>query len=315
MKKFLVVLLALVAITSLAGNVLLYKRYSSQRPLMTIGPERIQIGEYRDKLDYEFGKATLNKMAYTMLILQEAKKANVLPTDADVDERIAAIERRVPKALEEARGNTHKMAELKRNLRAEIALENLTIKDVKVSDAEIRAFYDKNKALFQVPTQARTTIVLAQNAVDAASAAALLKNKSMTPQVIANQPRLAVIGINGFNPNWNALPVDGQAKLGKAIMATPVQGVTTVQVGNHFFVARIDGRANSGIEAFQKVRPTLERAVRLKKAEPREVVLARLYKGAQISFEVGKYAAYFQDIEKLGKSSAATEGKLTANSR
>lgn len=313
MKKFLVVLLVLVAVTSLAGNVLLYKRYSSQRPLMTIGPETIQIGEYRDKLDYEFGKATLNKMAFTKLILQEAKKANVLPTDADVQERITAIERRMPKMLEEARANKIKMEQLKRDILAEIALENLTIKDVKVTDAELRSFYGKNKALFQVPMQARTTIVLAQNAVDANSAVALLKNKSMTPQVIANQPRLSVIGVNGFNPNWNALPIEGQAKLGKAIMGTPVNGVTTIQVGNNFFVARVDSREDSGIEGYQKVRPTLERAVRLKKAEPRGIVLARLYKGAQISFEVGKYAAYFKDIDKMGKDDVTSSDRQTAS--
>jgi foldase protein PrsA len=315
MKKFLVILLVLVAITSVAGNVLLYKRYSTQRPLMHIGSESIKIKDYRDQVDYQAGKAVLNKMAYAMLILQEAKKANLIPTEDDIAKRLATIERRVPKALEAARSDAQKMAELKRDLTTDIALENLTIKDVKVTDAEVRAFYAKNKALFQVPAQARTTIVLAQNDVDAKTAASLLNNPSMTPDIIANQPRLRVVGVNGYKVDWNAVPTRTQEELARAIFAAKVKQVTTVRAGTAFLVARVDGRETSGIEPFEKVRPTVERLAKLKKAPSGPVVLARLYKGANVSFEIGKYAEYFSDIEKFAKDAETAPVQQTASAK
>lgn len=312
MKNILIVLLALVAIGSLIGNVFLYQRYSTQRPIMRIGSEEISIKDYRDRLDFEYGKAVLNKMAYSKLVMQEAKKAGVLPTDEDIKKRIAEIQRRNPKALEDAAKIPGKMKELEQNLTADIALENLTIKDVKISDAALKDFYSKNKAMFAVPTQAKTTIVVAQNAVDAATASTMLKDKTIEPRVIANQPRLAVVGLNGFQPNWSAIPKEMQEKLAKTIFNTPAGSVATVKAGDIFFVARVEGIANSGVESFEKIKPTVERAAKLKAAPPQLAVLARLYKNANVSFEVDKYSQFFKDIEDFAKTNQVASETQTA---
>ncbi|GAB4460767.1 MAG: peptidyl-prolyl cis-trans isomerase [Armatimonadaceae bacterium] len=316
MKKVLVALLALVAVASIAGNFLLYQRYSTSRPLMKIGEEAILVRDYRNQIDYEHGKAVLNKMAYQMLVMQEAKKAGVTPTEEDVDRRIADIRRRTPKALEEADGNKTKMEQLRKSLLADIALENLTIKDVKLSDAELRAFYNKNKQAFRVPTQARTTIVVAKNDVDAATAVKLLKDKSITPSTIATQRGLSVVGVNGFQPNWNAVPAGVQQQLSQKIFNAPVGGVTTVPVSKDLFlIARVDSRENDGVEPFDKVKPNVERLAKLTKAQPQLVVLAELYDKADVSFEVGKYAEYFKDMEALAKEAAKNAPRQTADAK
>lgn len=314
MKKFLIVLLFITAAVSVAGNVLLYRRYSSGRPLMRIGSETITVKEYRDQVDYQYGKAVLNKLAYAKLVLMEAKKSGVLPTDKEIDQRIADIERLTPKALESALNDPQKMSELRESMKTDIALENLTIKDIKTADAEVRAFYSRNRQLFAVPTQARTTLVIADSQIDASTATKLLQDPKMTPGVIANQPRLKVVGVNGFNINWDAIPTKVRDNISRAVLSARVGSVVTVPVGGQFVIARTEARENEGVIPFQKVKPRVERMVKLQKASPRQLVLAKLYEKAGVSFEVDKYAAYFQDVEEALKQIKETKpnvGKTT----
>ncbi|MBC8101115.1 MAG: peptidyl-prolyl cis-trans isomerase [Cytophagales bacterium] len=302
MKKFFIVLLLLVTAASLAGNLFLYQRYSTSRPVMQIGTDGISVKEYRDSLEYQFGKPVLTKIAITKIVMNAAKKAGVTPGEKDVDSRLSDIERRMPERLEMARKDPVKMADLRRDLKADIALENLSMKEVKLSETEIRDFYRRNPARFRVPTQAQTTMIVAQNSVDAATAEALMKEKGMTPANIASsQPRLRVVGLN-FSPNWGALPAEARARLSSAVMATSVGGIKKVAIQNLFFVVRVDKRASEGVVPFEKARSQAERFARLAKAPRREVVVTRLYKEANVQFEMPRYASYFQEIEAASRN-------------
>ncbi len=299
MKKFLVFLLFLIAVASLIGNFMLYKRYSSARPILTVGGDPITLKEYREDLEYHFGKQTLNRLALTRVVMQAAKKANVVPSDADVDQRIADIERRAPTQLEAARRDPAAMTELKNNLKTDMALENLRAQSVRMDAAAVRRFYDANKALFQLPTQAQTQIVFAPNEVDANTATALLKQKGMTPGFIAsNSPRLRVVGVN-FQPDWNTIPVDVRARLSAAIENAPVGSVRKINLGKiGFAVTRVDKRASAGLIPFEKARVQAERYARLSKAEPQATFVANLYKNANVDFEMDRYADYFKEISQ-----------------
>ncbi len=99
MPRFLPSLLAVVAACSLVGNVLMYFRFTSARPLVTVGARVFRRGEYQALLDQTAGKAVLNKMVYTELVRQAAAKAGVTPTGADVTARLAEMQRRNSQAL------------------------------------------------------------------------------------------------------------------------------------------------------------------------------------------------------------------------
>jgi hypothetical protein len=311
LKKVLVALLALVAIVSLAGNVFLYQRYSTSRPVMRIGSDAVTLKEYRDSLEHQFGQPVLTKLAVTKMVTTSAAAAGVSPAAKDVETRLADIERREPKQLEAARQSPEKMAELKRDLTADMALENLTIKDVKLSESQVRAFYNQNKARFQVPVQTQALVILARNSVDAATAQELLKMKKMTPATIAStQPRLGVAGVN-LNLNWDALPTPARARLASVVQSTPMGGVRIIPIDpKTFFVIRVDKRAEQEVLPFEKVRSQAERMARLAKAPSRDVMLARLYKDANVQFEIPRYASFFKEFD----SAAAREPAAVASS-
>lgn len=201
------------------------------------------------------------------------------------------------------------MSQLRQNLQTDIALENLTMHGVTMTEPEIRAFYNRNPALFKVPSQASTLIVLAQNNVDAATAEALMQRKEMTPAAISStQPRLKVVGLN-FTPNWDSLPGEARTRLANAVFAALVGGIVKVTVQNIIFVVRIDKRAGEEVASYEKARPQAERLARLAKAPQREVVLARLYKDAGVQFEIPRYADFFRDIDAAAENASPSSSK------
>lgn len=310
MKKFAVVLLALVAVGSLAANVLLFQRYSTRRPLMRIGSEVITRKEFQDALEYQAGKAVLNKIAYAKIVMQAAKKAGVTPTDKDVDARIAEIERVNPALLAGAKQDVVKMQQMKQDIATDLALENLRVQGVTLSDAEVAAYYKQNAKQFALPAQARTTVVVAQNAVDAATAAELLR-RDVKPDTIARQPRLSVVGVGGFSPDWSRLSPKTTQQLSSAVFKLKPGGVATVPLGKEFVVVKVSKQISAGVPALGNIKERVVRNAKLQKAPTPTAMLAKLYKDAGVTFEVDRYSSYFDEIRQLSEQSP----KRTADSR
>jgi foldase protein PrsA len=295
MKKFLIIALTLIAIGSLAANVLLYRRYSTSRPIMRMGESQITRKEYEDQLDYQFGRQVLTQMAYAKLIEHAAAKAGIHVTDAQVDERIAEMRRSNPKAVP-SEIDLDRFQRFKEEAKTALQLEGLRVKDVKVSDAEITAFYNRYHTQLQLPMQLRTTMVLAETERDARNAQQML-DKHVAPDVMARQPGLRVTGVGGYQPNWALLPAAQRNALTAAVKATPVGSTRTVPVGGSYAVFRVDNRSAGGTPPLTQIQDRVARLVRLSKAPSSQDTIARLYKEAKVTFEVPKYSVYFSDIE------------------
>lgn len=296
-KRLLVSLLVLVAIVSLAANVWLYKKYSSNRPVVRVGSDVVTLKEYRDNLDYKFGKAVLSKMTLAKIVNQAAQKAGVTASKADVDARIADIQRRTPAVLEAAMKDPVQMNELRQDLATDLAVENLIIKDVPASDTQAREFYAKNAALFAVPLQSQTLMATAANSVDANTAAALMRQKGTTGAMLATQPRIGVVGVTS-QINWNAIPPKDRDNLSQAVNRTAIGGVSVVPVTGGFFVVRIDSRESAGTVPYEKIKGQVLRMARLQKGTPRDVKLAQLYRDAGVTVEMANYASFFSELNE-----------------
>lgn len=305
------ILIAVFAIGTLAGvtaSSFLYMRYSSSRPIMRIGSEAITRKEFEERVEYVAGKAILNKLAYHKMIMQAAQKANVVPSSKEVDERIALIERRTPTVLEAAKHDTVKMNDLRQDILSDLAFENLRVKEVNLSDAQINDFYNKNKTGFGVPAQAQTTLVVTQNSVDAETAKGLLA-QNIKPETIARQPRMAVVGVNGFQINPNQIPPELANRLNKAVFTMQEGDIAAFPAGNNFLVLRLNKRADAGVPSLDSIRPLVTRMAKLAVAPKPDVALAKLYKDAHVVFEVDKYSTYFSDIQaKMDEKAPLSSG-------
>ncbi len=324
MKRILPILLALIAVSSLIANVLLYMRYSTTRPLMTMNDTVITKKDYQDMMDALYGRQTLTKMAYAKIIHNATVKNNVTVSDSDVDARIAEVHRRSPAVVEAAQRDPLRAQLLKDEVRTTLELENIRIKDIKVTDDEALAFFQQNKQAWVLPLQTKTTMAVAENEADAGAAKEMMANK-VDLNVISQSARIRVVGINGFAPNWNVMPPADRGRLTAEVNQTPVgqSKIITVQLpkkrddgsvimAKYFFVVRVDTRSDAGVPPYETIKNSVLRLAKLDRANKEnkkaEDILAQLYREANVVFEVPKYAAYFEDVNQYMKNIDATKG-------
>jgi hypothetical protein len=313
MKKLIIPLLAIISIGSLGANVFLWKKYSSSKPVLRFGEESVSLKDYRDALEFQYGMSTLRKLTLSKIVNSAAKKAGVYPAESAVDARIAELERVQPKLLEAAKQSATSMDQFKKDLATDIALESLRIKEVTVTPAEVEKYYNANKQRFFLPPQAKAMIVATQNETDAATAAEMLRNKDVTPAIIAQQPRLIVLGYNGAPNLVNALSPADRKRISDMVFKNPPGKVSRMSVSGkgpqnqtitYHFIIRNESQAKPELPPLDKIRDQVTRMVKASKARPETAVMADLYKQANITFEMD-YKHYFRDLEQISQEPSA----------
>lgn len=306
MKSYTVRVLAVIAALSIIVNILLFLRYSSSRPVVTVGSMSVTRKQFQDQLEHDDGQAVLTKLVFAALVSQAATRAGVTPTDGDVEDRLLALGRQAPQVLAPYDRDPAKMAEFRADLATNMALENLRIRDVALSPAQIADYYARHKTDFALPQQTVTTTVVTQNAVDAGTAADLLRLND-PPDVIGRQPRLRVVGVGGYNPDLQTLPPAVKQAASAWAEGAKVGTVKTFQAAAFFLTFRVSERRPGMVPPLAAVRGEAERAARLERAPSQPEELARLYQNARPEFTSDKYAAYFADVAQFPLRTSPTK--------
>lgn len=312
MKSVVSRILAAVLVCSLAANVLLYLRWSNSRPLVTVGGEVITKKEFQDHLEYQSGASVLNTLVFTRLVTQAAAREGVAPTQKDVDARIAMIQRRAPNLLAPYSSDKVKMAEFRQSLGTEIALENLRIKDVSLTPAELAAYYAAHRQQFLLPPQMKTTTVVTQNSVDAATATDLLRQNT-PPDAIARQPHLMVVGIGSYKPDLEQLSPALKAQVSAFVQSSKVGAIKTFRDGAYFLTFQVTNITPGQMPTLSQVRDEVDRMARLERAPAPQATLAKLYQASTPVFNSDRYAAYFEPFQNYRpEKGQKTAAKKTA---
>ena len=296
MKSFSARVLAVVATSSLIGNIVQHLHYSTSRPLVTVGGQVVTKKEYLDQLEHQAGQQVLNKIVFDKLVAQAAARNGVMPTTQDVDAQVKEIERRSPQLLAPYAQDPVKMAEVRQELQTTMALENLRIKDVALTPAQVVAYYAKNKAKFALPQQVQATTVVTQNPVDTATATDLLSQKTPS-DVIARQPGLHVVGVGGFNPDLAALPLALKQQVSDFVQKAKVGQIRTFRDGAYYMTFQITKENGANLPPLGQIRSQVERQARLEHAPNPQAEMARLFQASKPVFNSDKYAAYFDTFQ------------------
>lgn len=119
-------------------------------------------------------RAVLNQIVTGHVLLQESKTRNIVVADADIDSRVGQLRQRFPTEDEFAkalatRGLTPEKikGELRKQLAIEKMIESEVTPQVKVTDQDVKAFYDGNPDQFKQPESFRASHILVMAAADA----------------------------------------------------------------------------------------------------------------------------------------------------
>jgi len=290
-RRFFVRAVCAVALVSLVANAVMYSRWSDKRPLVRAGQRVVTRGEYYSALDQAAGKSVLNQIVLSELIRQAAASDAVPVSSSDIDARLATLRRTRPQGIPPT-----DTPGLRDQIGLTLALENLRIRHVTVSNAEAMVFYNAHKGAFVLPIQMRNTVVVtAAPAPAAAAQAAALLHQHQTAQAIAAHPGLHVVGVNGFALNLNALP----PSIAQRLRLMRQGDVQTFPVSHIYLTFGVNERDDATLPSLNQIYDQVVRQVKLAKAPSEQAELAMLYHDNKPSFDMANYAQDFREFETL----------------
>ena len=127
-------------------------------------------------MEERYGKETLLELVNAKVMETAAKKYKINITDKEIDLELALIR----SAQDSTDSEVHSLnTDLQRQkMRAQLILDKVLTKDVVIEDEQIKAFYDDNQSLYNIPTTYRTSLIVLQSESDAQDTEEELENGS-----------------------------------------------------------------------------------------------------------------------------------------
>lgn len=117
----------------------------------TVNGEKITRDELADRLIKQSGKEVLDQMITEKLINQEAKKKGINITEAEINKKIEEVKKQFPdeKTFQsQLAANNLTLDNLKEQIKLQLIIEKALKGKVKVTDKEIKSYYEENKNTF-----------------------------------------------------------------------------------------------------------------------------------------------------------------------
>ncbi|OBZ14506.1 peptidylprolyl isomerase [Bacillus sp. FJAT-27264] len=147
-----------------------FQKGDDNTAVATVNGENITKSQLYDKMVEAGGPSTLQSLITTTLVSQEAKKANITVTDADIAEELTDLkaqfggEEAFNSALAQS-GMT--LDDLKKQMPLQVELRKILEPQVKITDDEIKKYYDENKAHFNTEEEVRASHILVKTKEEA----------------------------------------------------------------------------------------------------------------------------------------------------
>lgn len=177
-KKQLWLVIAGLAILNLITLVLLLTRPSflqdDKETVAEIGSESISRQAWLTELEERYGEETLRDLVDQEVVEQMASRYKI-----KVSDKVVERELNIYKAMYATGENEPKSEEKwKQQIKYSLLLEELLTKDVKVSEKDMKAFYEQNKSLFDIPASYHLSQIVVETKNEAESAVKELKDGS-----------------------------------------------------------------------------------------------------------------------------------------
>lgn len=220
------------------------------------------------------GLQTLASMVNDMIVMQEARRENVAPTDAEVDARLQMIAQQLAprgQTLEQflqASGVTMEAA--REEMRSELARRNLVTKGLQVTDAEIRKFYEEHKKEFTTPEQVTIRQITVATQKEAQDARKDLKGADFGLVALSRSTDIFKQQ-GGLVPPFTANPPPGfpvDPAVQKLAFKMKVGEISDpIKVGNQWVIIKLDQKEPAKTPTFEEMKEPIREGLLQRKAQ------------------------------------------------
>lgn len=142
----------------------------------TVAGEDITRQQWLTAMEQRYGKEVLQTLVSERVMLEAAKANDITVSDEEIETELALM-RTVQDGTDTTIQSLSK-DELKEYIRTQLILEKVLTHDVIVNDEDIQNYYDENKAMYDVPTAYRTSIIVSETKEAAQAVVKELKDGS-----------------------------------------------------------------------------------------------------------------------------------------
>jgi len=145
----------------------------------TVNGQPISRADFEKKLESSpVARNVLQQMVQEALIAQYAKNNNITVSDAEIDQRESDLKQNFPNGSWDEMLKARNLSEndVKTALREQIILDKALAKDVTITPAQVKQYFDKNHAAFDKPEQVQARHILVSDLATANKVEADLKS-------------------------------------------------------------------------------------------------------------------------------------------
>lgn len=170
--------------TSSTGTTSSDTSFSSTDAVATVNGDAITRGDVYAMMASQAGEPALKQLIDYHALMQQLKKNNLEVTDAEIDAYLESIKVESPQSAvqldEIVKNGGSRLEALRMGARISLAKIELMTKDVKVDEAKLKAWFDKNRAQYDKKENLRTGLLAASTKARADLMASQLKAKTKT---------------------------------------------------------------------------------------------------------------------------------------
>ena len=159
MKKFYYIAIGAVA----AAAIIMLVAFSGDETVASVGDTKITKDALYEKMAASTGPAALEALISNEVVNQEADKAGIEVTQKELDAEMAVYEESYggTEALEQALATSGMtLADLKEEMDIYLKVEKIVGPDIKISDEQIKTYFEENKDSFNQPSQVEASHIL-----------------------------------------------------------------------------------------------------------------------------------------------------------
>ena len=138
---------------------MLFQKNERKRMQLRVNGLTLTKKEYHDWLEQHDGSKMMALMTKYYLLKQAADKAGVLPTATEIQKALDDYLEANPAQVETYKTQPWLKDDVKRDIEMAMAATNLTTKDIKVTDDELKSYFDDSPGRYDTPEKFHTKVL------------------------------------------------------------------------------------------------------------------------------------------------------------
>lgn len=295
--KFVRILVVVALAVSLLGNFVLWKRLEKNRMKIQINDKVITQRDFHNWLAVHHGRETLAEMVKYYLVKQAAEKAGLKPDMKEIEEALQDMRETNPRAAIAFKYRPWMEGDERMKLEFASALINLSTKDVRATDDEIKEFFEANRRTFDKQDKIYMKGVVCLDRETAEKAKQLMERVpdiTVVPQQLT--PKAQLIGADGTIVFKKPPGAPARDAIVNSLAAMKPNEVRIVPTEQGLLVVKMTEIKPGRKVTLEEVKDKVTRAFKVTRQKPPREVLRKLWDSATITVDD---PALKEDIERL----------------